>query len=105
MSEEQLSAFLAKLKDDTGLQEKLQGAADFDAVLAIAKDSGFDVSKAALLGHQANQPLELSDEELAGVAGGQAWDGGTARVLQAKSDSSKDGCQTRPVVNLFDDVQ
>jgi hypothetical protein len=30
MSEEQLAALLAKLKDDTGLQEKLKGAADLD---------------------------------------------------------------------------
>ena len=72
MSEEQLAALLAKLKDDTGLQEKLKGAADLDAVLAIAKDAGFDVSKAAWLRYQANQTLELSDEELEGVAGG-SW--------------------------------
>jgi predicted ribosomally synthesized peptide with nif11-like leader len=73
MSEEQLAALLAKLKDDAGLQEKLKGAADLDAVLAIAKDAGFDVSKAAWLKYQANQTLELSDEELEGIAGG---DGG-----------------------------
>jgi predicted ribosomally synthesized peptide with nif11-like leader len=70
MSEEQLAALLAKLKDDAGLQEKLKGADDLDAVLAIAKDAGFDVSKAAWLRYQANQTLELSDEELEGVAGG-----------------------------------
>ena len=71
MSEEQLAALLAKLKDDAGLQEKLKGAADLDAALAIAKDAGFDVSKAAWLRYQATQTLELSDEELEGVAGGQ----------------------------------
>ena len=71
MSEEQLAALLAKLKDDAGLQEKLKGAADLDAVLAIAKDAGFDVSKAAWLRYQATQTLELSDEELENVAGGQ----------------------------------
>jgi predicted ribosomally synthesized peptide with nif11-like leader len=70
MSEEQLAALLAKLKDDAGLQEKLKGAADLDAVLAIAKDAGFDVSKADWLRYQANQTIELSDEELEGVAGG-----------------------------------
>ena len=72
MSEEQLSAFLSALKADTGLQEKLKGAADFDAALAIAKDAGFDVSKADWLKHQAKQTLELSDDELEGVAGGNA---------------------------------
>ena len=70
MSEEQLAALLAKLKDDEGLQEKLKGAADLDAVLAIAKEAGFDISKAAWLRYQATQTLELSDEELEGVSGG-----------------------------------
>ena len=71
MSEEQLAALLAKLKDDEGLQEKLMGAADLYAVLAIAKEAGFDISKAAWLRYQANQTLELSDEELEGISGGE----------------------------------
>ena len=70
MPEDQLAALLAKLKDDEGLQEKLKGAADLDAVLAIAKDAGFDISKAAWLRYQAKQTIELSDEELEVVAGG-----------------------------------
>ena len=75
MSEEQLAALLAKLKDDTGLQEKHKGAADLDAVLAIAKDAGFDISKAAWFRYQAQQTIELSDEELEGVAGGGSYAG------------------------------
>jgi predicted ribosomally synthesized peptide with nif11-like leader len=72
MSEEQLSALLAKLKDDAGLQEKLKGAADLDAAVAMAKEAGFDVSKADWLRYQAKQTLELNDEELEeGVAGGR----------------------------------
>lgn len=74
MSEEQLSALLAKLKDDSGLQEKLKGAPDLDAAVAMAKEAGFDVSKADLLKYQEKQTLELSNEELEGVAGGN---GGT----------------------------
>jgi predicted ribosomally synthesized peptide with nif11-like leader len=70
MSEEQLSALLAKFKDDAGLQEKLKGAADLDAAVALAKEAGFDVSKADLLKYQAKQTLELSDSELEVVAGG-----------------------------------
>ena len=81
MSEEQLAALLAKLKDDAGLQEKIKDAADLDAVLAIAKNAGFDISKADLLRHGkalGGQALvELSDEELEGVAGG----GGILSVL------------------------
>jgi len=69
MSEEQLAALLAKLKEDAGLQEKLKGAADLDA--ALAKEAGFDVSKADWLKYQAKQTLELSDDELEGVAGGR----------------------------------
>ena len=71
MSEEQLAALLAKLKDDAGLQEKLKVAADLDAAVALAKEAGFDVSKADWLRYQAKQTLELSDEELEGVAGGR----------------------------------
>ena len=75
MSEEQLTALLAKIKEDTGLQEKLKGVADLDAAVALAKEAGFNVSKADWLKYQAKQTLELSDEELSdeeleGVGGG-----------------------------------
>jgi predicted ribosomally synthesized peptide with nif11-like leader len=70
MSEEQLTALLAKLKEDAGLREKLKGAADLDAAVAIAKEAGFDVRKADWLRYQAKQTLELNDEELEGVSGG-----------------------------------
>ena len=70
MSEEQFSALLAKLKDDAELQEKFKGAGDLDAAVALAKEAGFDVSKADWLKYQAKQTLELSDEELENVSGG-----------------------------------
>ena len=73
MSEEQLTALLAKIKEDAVLQEKLKGAADLDAAVALAKEAGFDVSKADWLKYQAKQTIELSDEELEGVAGGDVW--------------------------------
>jgi predicted ribosomally synthesized peptide with nif11-like leader len=81
MSEEQLSALIAKLQDDAGLQEKLKGAADLDAALAIAKEAGFDVSKADWLRHQAQQTLELSNEELESVAGGNVLERGGNKTL------------------------
>jgi predicted ribosomally synthesized peptide with nif11-like leader len=48
MSEEQLSALLAKLKDDAALQEKLKASADLDldAAVAMVKEAWFDMSKA-----------------------------------------------------------
>jgi predicted ribosomally synthesized peptide with nif11-like leader len=60
---------LAKLKNDAELQEKLKGAGDLDTALAMAKDAGFDVSKADWLRYQARQTLEMGDEELEKVAG------------------------------------
>ena len=72
MSENQLSALLAKLNDDAGLREKLRGAADLDAALALAQEVGFDVSKEDWLTHQAKQTSELTDEELEGVAGARS---------------------------------
>jgi predicted ribosomally synthesized peptide with nif11-like leader len=71
MSEDQLSALLVQLKQDAGLQEKLKGAADLDAAVALAKEAGFDVRKADWLKYQTKQTLELSDAELEGVAGGE----------------------------------
>ena len=73
MSEEQLTALLAKLKEDEGLRERFKGAADIDAAGAIAKEAGFDVSKADWLKHQAKDSSirGLNDEELEGVAGGR----------------------------------
>ena len=67
MSEEQLKAFLEKVKGDTSLQEKLKAAADADAVAAIAKEAGFSISADDL---KNAQPTELSEEELEGVTGG-----------------------------------
>ena len=69
MSEEQLKAFLEKVQGDTSLQEKLKAAADADAVAAIAKEAGFNVSADDLTKAQS----ELSDKELEGVAGGNFW--------------------------------
>jgi predicted ribosomally synthesized peptide with nif11-like leader len=71
MSEDQLSALLTKLKNDTGLQERLKGAADLDEAVVIAKEAGFDISKADWLKHKATkQTWELTDDELEGVAAG-----------------------------------
>lgn len=70
MSEGQLKAFLEAVKADAGLLEKLKAAADLDAAVAIAKDAGYEVTKAEWLKAQAKKTLELSDEELEAVGGG-----------------------------------
>ena len=66
MSEEQLKAFLEKVKTDTSLQEKLKAAADADDVVSIAKEVGFTISSDDLTKAQ----YELSDQELEDIAGG-----------------------------------
>ena len=72
MSEEQLKAFLEKVKGDTTLQEKLQGASDANSIAAITKEAGFSISADDLKNAQSDLILELSDEELEGVTGGGA---------------------------------
>ena len=66
MSEDQLKAFLEKVKTDTSLQEKIKAATDADAVVTIAKDAGFSISADDLK----NAQSEISEEELENVAGG-----------------------------------
>ena len=66
MSEEQLKAFLAKVKADTSLQEKLKAAKSPEDVVGIAKEQGYEFT--------ADKITELSEDELDGVAGGVcAW--------------------------------
>ena len=66
MSEEQLKAFLEKVKGDTTLQEKLKAAASPEAVIEIAKEAGFLITAEDMQ----SATIELSDEELEGAAGG-----------------------------------
>jgi predicted ribosomally synthesized peptide with nif11-like leader len=70
MSEEQLKSFMEAVKADAGLQEKLNAAADADAVVAIAKEAGFVISAEELLRAQA--VTEISEEEIERVVGGYA---------------------------------
>jgi predicted ribosomally synthesized peptide with nif11-like leader len=65
MSQEELRAFAEAVKADAGLQDKLNSAADADAVVAIAKAAGFTISVEAVVRKQ-----ELTDEELEAAAGG-----------------------------------
>ncbi|CAE22305.1 conserved hypothetical protein [Prochlorococcus marinus str. MIT 9313] len=62
MSEEQLKAFLEKVKADTSLKEKLKAAKSPEDVVGIAKEHGHEFT--------ADKISQLSEEELEGVAGG-----------------------------------
>ncbi|MEI8004371.1 MAG: Nif11-like leader peptide family natural product precursor [Methanothrix sp.] len=67
MSEEQLKAFWEAIQADAGLQQKLQGVTEPDAIVAIAKEAGFMISADELQRAQA----EISEEDLGGVVGGR----------------------------------
>ena len=69
MSEEQLNAFLEKVKGDTSLQDKLKTTASPDAAIEIAKEAGFAITAEDIQSMQ-SATVELSDEELEGAAGG-----------------------------------
>ena len=64
MSEEQLKAFIAKVKDDQSIQDKLKAAKTPEDVVGIAKEHGHEFT--------ADNVAELSEEELEGVAGGRS---------------------------------
>ena len=67
MSEEQLKAFLEKVKADTSLQEKLKAAASPEAAMDIAKEAGFSITAEDI---QSMQSESVNDEELESAAGG-----------------------------------
>ena len=94
MSEEQLNAFLEKVKSDAELQEKLKASADANAVVAIAKEAGFLITAEDIQSMQSST-VELSDEELEGAAGGMkapaCWENSLCgvRTGQAYGNSNK----------------
>ena len=82
MSEEQLKAFLEKVKADTSLQEKLNAAAaDADAAIEIAKEAGFAITAEDIQSMQSST-VELSDFELEEAAGNGNPCNGMLNVLQ-----------------------
>ena len=76
MSEEQLKAFREAIQANAGLQQKLQGVTEPDAIAAIAKEAGFSISAEEIKKAQSGQlfAVELTDEQLENVAGGTLTD-------------------------------
>ena len=75
MSEEQLKAFLEKVKSDTELQEKLKSVTSAEAAIEVAKDSGFSITLEDIQTLQ-SEASEISDQELENAAGGTILVGG-----------------------------
>jgi len=70
MSQEDLQKFLEAVRQDSSLQERLQSAADAEAVVAIAKTASFTLDAEEARKVIATVPTELSDSDLEDVAGG-----------------------------------
>ena len=88
MSEEQLKAFWEAIQSDAGLQQKLQGVTEPDAVAAIAKEAGFNISAEEI--KKAQSELELTEEQLDGVVGGR----GNQLPTGSSMSSSSEPCQS-----------
>ena len=72
MSQEQLKAFLAKVKGDSNLQDKLKAAKSSEDVVGIAKEHGHEIN--------AEHMSQLSENELEDVSGGGRTEIGMATV-------------------------
>ena len=69
MSEEQLKSFIAKVKADKVLQDRLNVVEGVEVVVAIALDSGYNID-ADVLSRSSLVSEGLSGEDLESVAGG-----------------------------------
>ncbi len=96
MSQKDLEAFMAKVKNDKSLQEKLKGAKDANAVAAIATAAGWAVTGAEFVRHNAKMTSEMSDVELDAVAGG-----GPLSVMYSNRIGQGDCCGTPAKLRLI----
>ena len=90
MTQEQLKAFLEKVKGDTSIQEKLKAAQSQDDVVSIAKDYGHAFGTEHI--------SQLSEKELEGVAG----DSIVAGVVTAVITSAAEGAGIAVVTQKID---
>ena len=65
MSKENLDQFIQKVTDDEQLQARIGEDIDIDSLIALGTEHGFEFTAEDLAAN-----VELSDEELDGVAGG-----------------------------------
>ena len=70
MSIENLEKLFAAIKTDQNLHDQVISALDINAIVGIAINSGFDITVYELMRFQARATAELTDDQLANVAGG-----------------------------------
>ena len=93
MTKEQLSELIAKLKEDSGLREKLKGATDIEAAAKIAMEAGFSFSEEELKPYLDQL---LDDAELESISGGGTGYpcSGTCYNADCKTAKGAYGCDT-----------
>ena len=91
MTQEQLKAFLEKVKGDTSIQEKLKAAQSQDDVVSIAKDHGHALGTEHI--------SQLSEKELEGVAGGSIVAGVVTAVITSAAEGAGIAVVTQKIDN------
>ena len=86
MSLEQLKAFLAKVKGDSSLQEKLKVAKSPEEVMGIAEECGHAFSADDI------KKVEVSERELENIAGGVYGNSIFGNCNETKEDSLCSEC-------------
>ena len=70
MASAQLEAFLAHVKGDPDLLQRMQACPNLDAIAALGRDLGYSFDGVDLVRHQAEATLRLGEAELAAAAAG-----------------------------------
>jgi predicted ribosomally synthesized peptide with nif11-like leader len=74
MSMEAARAFITSVQQDEKLQKQIASASDLDSVVTIGAEAGFEFTseefQAASQSNWSQNPAELNEEDLEGVAGG-----------------------------------
>ena len=99
MSEEQLKAFLAAVKEDAGLQEKLKSVSSFQEIVDIANNAGHPGLNAAIT----SAKYDLSDEDLESTSGGTLTASGYDPIstIVALNNWMNDNVSDKSAVNLL----
>ena len=86
MSLEKLKSFLAKVKGDSSLQDKLKAAKSPEEVMGIAEESGHAFSTDDI------KKVEVSERELENIAGGVYGNSIFGNCNETKEESIRSEC-------------
>lgn len=72
MSQEEAARFADAVNSDAALKDEVRAAGTVEAAASLAQSKGYDVSAEDLKAHGEAKKGELSDDDLAKVAGGSS---------------------------------